>query len=108
MTPETASVVRPQRARWAIIGVIFLATVSNYVDRQTLNVLSPLLLKEFELDKIQFSQIIHSRNEPFRKRMFRVFGKEKHQLPTMRTSSTGCNESGNERPTRRSCSSFLS
>jgi len=43
--------------RWYIVGFLFLATVSNYVDRQTINVLSPLLIQELGLDKIQFSQI---------------------------------------------------
>jgi ACS family hexuronate transporter-like MFS transporter len=43
--------------RWYIIGFLFLATVSNYIDRQTINVLSPLLLQELGMDKIQFSWI---------------------------------------------------
>lgn len=43
--------------RWHIIGFLFLATISNYIDRQTINVLSPLLIRELGLDKVQFSQI---------------------------------------------------
>lgn len=43
--------------RWYIIGFLFLATISNYIDRQTINVLSPLLIRELGIDKIQFSQI---------------------------------------------------
>jgi ACS family hexuronate transporter-like MFS transporter len=43
--------------RWSIIGFLFLATVSNYIDRQTVNVLSPLLIRELGMDKIQFSWI---------------------------------------------------
>lgn len=43
--------------RWYIIGFLFLATISNYIDRQTINVLSPLLIKELGMDKFQFSQI---------------------------------------------------
>jgi MFS transporter, ACS family, hexuronate transporter len=43
--------------RWYIIVLLFFATVSNYIDRQTVNVLSPLLLAELGLNKVQFSQI---------------------------------------------------
>jgi ACS family hexuronate transporter-like MFS transporter len=43
--------------RWYIIGFLFLATISNYIDRQTINVLSPLLIQELRMDKFQFSQI---------------------------------------------------
>jgi ACS family hexuronate transporter-like MFS transporter len=43
--------------RWYIIGFLFLATISNYIDRQTINVLSPLLIRELGIDKVQFSQI---------------------------------------------------
>ena len=43
--------------RWYIVGFLFFATVSNYIDRQTINVLSPLLIAELGIDKIQFSWI---------------------------------------------------
>ena len=43
--------------RWYIIGFLFLATISNSIDRQTINVLSPLLIRELGIDKIPFSQI---------------------------------------------------
>jgi ACS family hexuronate transporter-like MFS transporter len=43
--------------RWYIIGLLFLATISNYIDRQTISVLSPLLIRELGLDKVQFAQI---------------------------------------------------
>ncbi len=43
--------------RWWIIFLIFLATVINYIDRQTLNVLSPVLLKELSLSKQAFATI---------------------------------------------------
>lgn len=43
--------------RWWIVGMVFLATVINYVDRQTINVLSPVILQELSLSKIEFSRI---------------------------------------------------
>ncbi len=43
--------------RWYIVGFLFVATVCNYVDRQTVNVLSPVLIRELGLDKFRFSWI---------------------------------------------------
>jgi ACS family hexuronate transporter-like MFS transporter len=42
-----------QRNRWFICGFIFLATVLNYMDRQTLGIVAPLLQREFQLDNGQ-------------------------------------------------------
>jgi ACS family hexuronate transporter-like MFS transporter len=42
-----------QRNRWVICGFIFLATVLNYMDRQTLGIVAPLVQKEFALDNAQ-------------------------------------------------------
>ncbi len=33
--------------RWWIASLLFLATVINYIDRQTLSVLAPVLREEF-------------------------------------------------------------
>ena len=43
--------------RWWIAGLVFLSTVINYVDRQTLAVLSPQLTKELGLTDIQYGWI---------------------------------------------------
>src|SRR5215207_8035718 len=43
--------------RWWIAGLVFLSTVINYIDRQTLSVLSPLLTKELGLTNIQYGWI---------------------------------------------------
>ncbi len=37
------------RFRWVMIGLAFLATVINYLDRQTLSVLAPILSDEFQM-----------------------------------------------------------
>ncbi len=34
------------RARWVLCGLLFLATTTNYMDRQVLGILAPLLEKE--------------------------------------------------------------
>src|SRR6266850_99890 len=42
---------RPWLARkWKICGLLFLATTLNYLDRQTLSILAPILQKEMHLD----------------------------------------------------------
>jgi ACS family hexuronate transporter-like MFS transporter len=43
--------------RWWMAGLVFLSTVINYVDRQTLAVLSPQLTKELGLTDIQYGWI---------------------------------------------------
>lgn len=43
--------------RWWIAGLVFLSTVINYIDRQTLAVLSPQLTQELGLTDIQYGWI---------------------------------------------------
>jgi MFS transporter, ACS family, aldohexuronate transporter len=44
--------------RWLMIGLVFLATIINYIDRQTIAVLSPVLLKELGLSKIDYGNVV--------------------------------------------------
>jgi ACS family hexuronate transporter-like MFS transporter len=44
--------------RWWIAGLLFLATVINYVDRQCLSVLAPVLLEEFGMTAGDYSRIL--------------------------------------------------
>src|ERR1700709_865134 len=44
--------------RWIMLGMAFLATVINYLDRQTLSVLAPVLLDQFHISASTYSQII--------------------------------------------------
>ena len=37
--------------RWYIGGLLFLSTVINYIDRQTLSVLAPYLKTEYRVDE---------------------------------------------------------
>jgi len=43
--------------RWWITGLVFLSTVINYVDRQTLSVLAPRLSKELHLSNTDYGNI---------------------------------------------------
>jgi ACS family hexuronate transporter-like MFS transporter len=44
--------------RWWIVSLIFLATLINYIDRQTLSVLAPLITKDLGLNNTQFAGIV--------------------------------------------------
>jgi MFS transporter, ACS family, hexuronate transporter len=46
------------RRKWAVLAFAFLATVINYLDRQTLSVMAPILLTRFHLTAGDYSQII--------------------------------------------------
>ncbi len=43
--------------RWWIVGLIFLATLINYVDRLTISVLAPVITKDLSLDRFQYGGI---------------------------------------------------
>lgn len=44
--------------RWWIAAVLFLAAVINYVDRQTLSVLAPVLRDEFRMTNTDYSRVV--------------------------------------------------
>ena len=44
--------------RWYIGGILFLSTVINYIDRQTLSVLAPRLKAEFHWSNTDYSYLI--------------------------------------------------
>src|ERR1041385_8800709 len=48
----------PRRARWLMIGLVFWATVINYLDRQTLSVAAPLLREQFHMSNVEYSRVI--------------------------------------------------
>jgi len=49
----------PERRRWMIIGVIFIAIVFNYMDRQIVSILKPILKSEFNLDDQGYAIIVN-------------------------------------------------
>ena len=46
------------RTRWWVVTLLFLATVINYVDRQTLSVLAPVLRDEFHMTNTDYSRVV--------------------------------------------------
>lgn len=48
----------PPRLRWLMISLVFLATVVNYLDRQTLSVLAPVLREEFGMSNVVYSRVV--------------------------------------------------
>jgi MFS transporter, ACS family, hexuronate transporter len=58
--PQTR-IIKPIRGlRWYIIGMIFLVTVVNYIDRMTLSVLAPTIREAFNLTNTDYSRIVFS------------------------------------------------
>lgn len=53
MTPEFT-----RRGKWIAISFAFLATIINYLDRQTLSVMAPVLLEKFSISAQSYSHII--------------------------------------------------
>src|SRR4051812_1415988 len=47
-----------RRLRWYIGGLLFLSTVINYIDRQTLSVLAPVLKTEFHWTNADFAWVV--------------------------------------------------
>jgi MFS transporter, ACS family, hexuronate transporter len=46
------------KAKWLVLAMAFLATVINYLDRQTLSVMAPLVLAKFQISAEVYSEII--------------------------------------------------
>src|SRR5580698_7534641 len=44
--------------RWLMLSFAFIATVINYLDRQTLSVMAPVLLEHFKISATTYSHII--------------------------------------------------
>jgi MFS transporter, ACS family, aldohexuronate transporter len=49
-----------RRLRWWIVWTLFGSTVINYVDRQTLSVLAPVIIREFHFTHSDYSRIVSS------------------------------------------------
>lgn len=50
---------KPEIRRWFIIAIIFIAIVFNYVDRQIVSILKPILKKEFDISDAGYAVIIN-------------------------------------------------
>jgi ACS family hexuronate transporter-like MFS transporter len=47
-----------KRLRWWIVWTLFCSTVINYIDRQTLSVLAPVIIREFHFSHSDYSRIV--------------------------------------------------
>src|SRR5438270_8937778 len=43
--------------RWVIVGMIFLSTLINYIDRLTVSTLAPAITEDLKLTNTQFGEI---------------------------------------------------
>ncbi|MEY4387650.1 MAG: hypothetical protein RLY20_2933 [Verrucomicrobiota bacterium] len=59
MSTSATPWLRPERRRWLILGVVFIAIVLNYVDRQIVSVLKPTLKAEFGLDDSGYAVLVN-------------------------------------------------
>src|SRR5205807_1701632 len=50
--------LKPENIRWRILALLFLATVINFVDRQTLSVVAPVLRDEFHFSNQQYGMMV--------------------------------------------------
>lgn len=48
------------RLRWYIAAMLFIATVINYIDRQTLSVVAPVLTKELHISPLEYSYVLQA------------------------------------------------
>lgn len=57
---EAGSVVEEalHRRRWLILGLLFSITVVNFIDRQTLSVLAPVIRSIFHLSNVAYGRIV--------------------------------------------------
>ena len=50
--------IADEKRKWWMLGFAFFATVINYLDRQTLSVMAPVLLQRFNITATSYSHII--------------------------------------------------
>ena len=50
--------IQTKNYRWIIVGLLFLATTINYIDRQIIGLLKPILEIEFNWSESDFARIV--------------------------------------------------
>lgn len=58
LTHATATAFKLRGLRWWMVGLIFLATLINYIDRLTISVLAPVITHDLGLTNTEFGGII--------------------------------------------------
>lgn len=56
-TPEIG-LLKPSKIRWLVCALLFFATTINYIDRQVLAILAPVLQKEIGWSEIEYGYIV--------------------------------------------------
>lgn len=56
--PQVPGEPKPRRLRWAILALLFFATVLNYVDRQTLSILATEVQRDLGIDDQGYARIV--------------------------------------------------
>ena len=64
-TEITPTIARDLRWRWVVVGMLFLSTFLNYLDRQTLSVLMPTIKGEFGIDDQGYSLLVNAFLVPY-------------------------------------------
>lgn len=59
MNTGATSWLGPERRRWLILCIVFIAIVLNYVDRQIVSILKPDLKKEFGIDDSGYATLVN-------------------------------------------------
>src|SRR5215475_16151592 len=59
-TARVAAVSKIKHLRWYICGLLFFATVINYIDRQVVGAIAPELQKDIGWTEIEYSQIVNA------------------------------------------------
>src|SRR4051812_8316733 len=49
-----------KHVRWYIATLLFLASIINYIDRQTLSVVAPVLTRELHLSPVEYANILQA------------------------------------------------
>lgn len=56
--PTDAIRKAPSRKRWLILGLLFVAAVLNYIDRNVLAILAPTIQEDIGIDDTQYSRVL--------------------------------------------------
>src|SRR5512145_661436 len=52
--------MKMRNVRWYVAALLFSSTVINYIDRQTLSVVAPVLTKELNISPVEYSYILQA------------------------------------------------
>src|SRR5262245_61726329 len=58
MTSSPKLTAYAHHTRWFILGLLFLATVINFIDRQTLSILAPTLRRDLSLSESDYANVV--------------------------------------------------